>query len=208
MSSKKRLVSVYVLPPGSKPIVRVHCPEPTISAERLFKLCCDTIGLYEKSRKLFGLFRGMLHPVKKYASDERIALPVQSYPISVQKWSFDVTIETKLIRTDPVAIRLLALQYNSDFEMSKKKPSEDEIHQLKSFEDPNFQCYKQYLDCARTVHDYDWTTVQNVEVVKKVKLVSNVLQKESKVDLVCTPKKIIIVASKCDLCISKCTDFR
>jgi hypothetical protein len=199
MSSKKRLVSVYILPPGSKPIVRVQCPEPTIAAERLFKLCCDTIGLYEKSRKLFGLFRGMLHPVKKYASEERIALPVQSYPISIQKWSFDVALEVRLIRTDPIAIRLLALQYNSDLEMSKKNPNQDELQQLKLFEDPDFQCYKQYLDCARTIHDYDWTTVQNIEVVRKVKLVSNTLQKGSKVDLVCTPKKMIIVAGKVNI---------
>ena len=196
MNKNKRLASVYVLPPGSKPIVRVECPEQSIEAQRLFKLCCDTIQLYESSRRFFGLFRGLLHPVKKYGDSELIMLPVKTYPISIQKWSFDITQECRLIKTDPIAIRLLALQYKCDLEMKRKHPTSDQLNDLRSFEDPEFTCYKQYLDCARRILDYTWTVVLGVEVVQKVKLVTNILQKGSKVDLACTPKKLIIIGRR------------
>eukprot|EP00111_Clytia_hemisphaerica_P002781 TCONS_00007823-protein len=201
MNKNKRLVSVYVLPPGSKPIVRVECPEQSIEAQRLFKLCCDTIQLYESSRRFFGLFRGLLHPVKKYGDSELIMLPVKTYPISIQKWSFDIIQECRLIKTDPIAIRLLALQYKCDLEMKRKHPTKEQLTDLKSFEDPEFTCYKQYLDCARRILDYTWTVVLGVEVVQKVKLVTNILQKGSKVDLACTPKKLIIIGQSFDLAI-------
>ena len=190
----KRIVSVYVLPPGTKPIVRVECIEASISAQTLFKICCDKIGLYERSREFFALFRGLTHPVKKYATCEFVQVPVRTHPVSLQKWSFDLTMEMRFIRTDPVALQLLAVQYKIDLKMGRKHPTQEQLKELQNTIDLDFVCYKQYLDFVRRLQDYTWTLLQEVEVVKKVKLVSNILQKGSKVDLACTPKKMIIIA--------------
>lgn len=202
-SKKQRLISVYAFPTGSKPIVRVECLETSIGAERLFKICCDTIGLHEKSRPFFALFRGLTQLVKKYSPSERIQVPVKTHPISIQKWSFDLSMESRMIRTDPVALKLLTLQYKNDLEMGRKHPTKEQLRELKDVLDVNFMCYKQYVHLARCIHDYTWTLLQNVEVVNKVKLVSNILQKGSKVDLACTPKKMIIIGRKYLFCLNE-----
>ena len=203
----KQIVSVYVLPAGSKAIVRVECAETSILAQRLFKICCDSIGLYEKSRNFFALFCGLTHPVKKYATGECVQVPAKTLPISIQKWSFDLTMEVRLIRTDPIALRLLAVQYKSDLKMGRKHPTKEQLKELTDIEDPEFVCHKQYLDFVRRIHDYSWTLLKEVEVVKKVKLVSKILQKGSRVDLACTPKKMIIVARMCTSSLSSQDDL-
>lgn len=195
VSKPKRCVSVYTLPESSNPLVRVEVLKRCISAGWLFNTCCDTIGLYKNSRQFFALFRGLARPLKKYESQEHILVPVKTYPLSILRWSFDITLECKMIQTDPVALKLLALQYKSDVDNGIKTLVSQDLERLGECEDPQFMCYKQYVDIARTIEGYDSVTIRNVEVVEKVKFVSQVIAKGAKVDVVCNAKGMTFVSS-------------
>lgn len=191
----KRHICLWTLPRDSKPIVRVEVKCGEILCGSLFEIGCDTIGLNITSRSFFALFRGITYPTKKYESDEIIRLPCKA-AISIQKWCFDLTKEIKSIKTDAEAYRLLAFQFMFAVENGKIKLSAEDRERLEIHLDQDFPCYKQYVDIARTIEGYDSFTIQNVTVLKKVKLLKNVLQKGSKVNVVCNLKRLSLVSSK------------
>lgn len=194
--TSNRSVSVYTLPHTSIPLFRVEVSQNTISAGWLFDICCEHIGLYKQSRPFFALFRGMKCPIKKYEPDERIRIPVRAYPLALLRWSFDLALECKVIRTDPVALKLLTQQYKSDIENEMKTVSLEDRARLNKFDEPEFMCYKQYIQVARTIQDYDSVTIKDVEVVKKVKFVNQVIAKGEKVDVSCKTRGLTLLTSK------------
>ena len=190
----RRFVSLWILPPGSKPMVRVEVGTCLIKADKLFHIGCDTLGLCPKSRSFFGLFKCLLFPSKKYGTEEIIYLPCK-HTLSIQKWSFDIVAETRVIKTDQAAFRLLALQVTTDVDLKRMKPTEEEQNMLQELCDPQFFSHKQYVEAARHVKGYNTVTILDAVIVQKVKLISNVLQKGSKVDIICGTKKITFASS-------------
>ena len=191
----KKAICLWVLPRGSMPIIRVEVDTCLINADNLFKIGCDTLGLCVKSRNFFGLFKGLLYPTKKYGSEEIIYVPCK-HIISIQKWSFDIAAEVKIIKSDQAAFQLLASQVTTDIELRRMKPTPEEQQTLDELQDPEFFSPKQYIEAARKIEGYSTITILDVSIVKKVKLISNVLQKGTKVDITCSSKKITFKSSE------------
>lgn len=190
-----KAVCVWTLPSGSKPVVRVEVEDAKIITSRLFDIVCDTLQIFGRSRRFFGLFRGVSFPTKKYGNDETIYLPCK-VPVSIQKWSFDVKSEIRVIRTDPEAYRLLGLQVVADIELERFDATNEEIEELNEIRDSGFFSFKQFVDSARKLDGYSNMTIQDVEVVRKIKLVTNVLSKGTKINVICGPRKMTLVSSK------------
>ncbi|XP_065668662.1 uncharacterized protein LOC101241194 [Hydra vulgaris] len=196
----KKFISLWILPPGSKPIVRVETENGSISASRLFNIGCSTLELYESSKPCFGLFQGSMYPIKKYASMEIIILPCKTVT-TIQRWCFNVSMETKLIRVDPAAFRLLATQVSHEIKMGCFNLTEEEKETLESTIDPSFVTYKQYVVVARKIPDYGTMKFQNVEIVNSVKLLNNTLRKGLKIVLKVCPTTLMVLSPKTSISI-------
>ena len=191
----KKFISLWTLPPGSKPIVRVETDNSNISANRLFNIGCATLELYESSKPCFGLFQGSMYPIKKYAPTEVIVLPCKTVT-TIQRWCFNISVETKLIKVDPAAFRLLALQVSSEINIGSFTLTEDEKESLESTFDEKFVTYKEYVMVARKIADYGTIKFQNVEVVNSVKLVNNTLRKGLKIELKVCPTNLMVLSCR------------
>ena len=102
-----------------------------------------------------------------------------------------------MTRTDPVAFRLLAEQYKSDVILKlKSSPSLEVSEKLNECLQPDFLCYKQYVEIARQQPDYNYVTVPNVILTKRVKFFQQSLSKDQKVTLLLSPNRMDIVTGK------------
>lgn len=104
--------------------------------------------------------------------------------------------EIRVIRTDPEAYRLLGLQVVADIELERFDATKEEIEELNEIRDSGFFSFKQFVDSARKLDGYSNMTIQDVEVVRKIKLVTNVLSKGTKINVICGPRKMTLVSSK------------
>lgn len=191
-ASKSKL-SIWTLPQGSPPAVRVEVSHGKITASRLLQIVFDTLGVQERSRPFFSLFKGLDPPIKKYGEDEIIYTPCQSI-ISIQRWSFDATEEARAIKTDTASIRLLALQIKADIAARRLTLTSEEKEQLDKLVEPAFPCYKQYVDLARNMPSYATAVVKDARLVKSVRLRTQTLRKGNRIDIACSSKRMIIVA--------------
>ena len=190
-----KAICVWTLPSGSKPVVRVEVEDAKIVTSKLYEIVCDTLQIFGRSRRFFGLFRGVSFPTKKYGNDETIYLPCK-VSVSIQNWSFDVKSETRVIRTDTEAYRLLGLQVLVDIELQRFDATKEEIEELNEIRNSDFFSFKQFVDVARKLDGYSNITILDVEVVRKIKLVTNVLSKGTKINVTCSPRKMTLVSSK------------
>ena len=191
----KRKICVWTLPQGSSPAVRVEVAHGRIAASRLMQIVFDTLGVQERSRPFFGLFKGLDPPVKKFGEEEVIYTPCQSI-ISLLKWSFDPLEEARAIKTDVASIRLLALQVRADITAERFLPTAEEKEQLERLLEPKFPCYKQYVDFARSIASYGAVVVKDVRLMKNVRLRTQILRKGNKLDIACNSTKMIIITGK------------
>ena len=189
----KKVVCVWTLPVGTKPVVRVEIDGNHIKAQNLFEIGCNALGLCVKSRPFFALFRGTLNPTKKYGTEENIYIPCKA-ALTIQRWSFDVVAESAAIKTDPIAFRLIAMQIISDMENGKLKASREEMQRLKDYYDPKFVCHKQFVDEARKLSLYNSMAILDVEVMNNAKLITSTLEQGTKVGLVFNSRKMVIVS--------------
>ena len=185
-------VSIYTLPQGSPPAVRVEVTTGKIISSRLLKVFFDTVGLQERSRPFFGLFKGLDPPIRKIGDDETIYVPCR-YVISVRKWSFDPVREAKAIRTDVPSLRLLALEINADIVAGRLQPTSEEKEKLEEMLDPGFPSYKQFVEYARGIKGYGDVVTKDVALIKSINLKTQVIKKGSKIDIACSDKKMVII---------------
>ena len=88
----KKVLSVYTLPVGPNPVVRVEVDTHLIEAQKLYEIGCNALGLSHRSRTFFALFRGAEYPTKKYGTRESILVPCK-HTLTIQRWSFDLVVE-------------------------------------------------------------------------------------------------------------------
>ena len=79
-----------------------------------------------------------------------------------------------MIRTDPVAFQLIAMQTIAEIESGKLKIPKEELKELKSRYDPEFLCYKPFVDYARTLPDYNSMFILDVQVKVIYKLIKTI----------------------------------
>lgn len=188
----KRRISVWTLPQGSQPAVRVEVSQLSITASRLLRTVFDTLGIHEQSRPFFGLFKGLDPPTKKFGDEEIIHTPCRSV-ISIQKWSFDPVEEARAIKTDTASIRLLALQIKADIIAKRFTPSLEDREQLEQLLEPKFPCYKQYVDLARGHSCYGTVVVKDVKLMKNLRLQTQTLRRGHRIDIACNRTKMVII---------------
>ena len=188
----KRKICVWTLPQGSPPAVRVEVTLGKITASRLLEIVCDTLGIQRNSRPFFGIFKGLDPPIKKFGEEEVIYTPCQSV-ISILKWSFDPVEEARAIKTDMASIRLLALQIKADIAAGRFSPNSEEKEHLGQLLEPKFPCYKQYVEFARSVTSYGKIVVQDVRLLKNIRLKTQTIKRGNKIDIACESKKMIII---------------
>ena len=152
----------------------------------------DTVGLQERSRPFFGLFKGLDPQIRKIGDDETIYVPCR-YVISVRKWSFDPVREAKAIRTDVPSLRLLALEINADIVAGRLQPTSEEKEKLEEMLDPGFPSYKQFVEYARGIKGYGDVVTKDVALIKSINLKTQVIKKGSKIDIACSDKKMVII---------------
>lgn len=186
----KRHICVWTFPEGSTPAVRVLVEEGKIKADNLIRIAAKTLGIFESNLQFFGLFKGIERPLRKYGNNEMIYLPCKDI-ISIQKWSFDVAREKKLIKTDAGANRLFALQCKADLKAGWIKPKPEDIPVLQEYLNPEFLCEKQFVEKCQTLYGYasvNFTncTVQNDLSVKELKL-----SEGSSLTLIANPRGLI-----------------
>eukprot|EP00794_Sanderia_malayensis_P007179 gene7179-7985_t len=194
----RRKICVWTLPEGSPPAVRVEVTTGKITTKALIGVVFKTLDICESSRKFFGLFRGLDPPQKVYGDDEIIYLPCKSV-ISLQKWSFDPVEEAKAIKTDIASIRLLALQINADVRSRRLLPTLEQQQELAEYLDPEFPCYKQYVENARQIDGYGSIAIKDVKLVSNLKLKEEVVKKGHLVDIVCSERKLVVITDKKEL---------
>ena len=191
----KRKIAVWTLPQGSSPAVRVEVSGGRIIANRLLEITFDTLGIQGRSRPFFGLFKDLDPPTKKFGDDEIIYVPCKSV-ISLQKWSFDPIDEAKAIKTDVASIRLLALQIKADVNAGRLLLTTEEKDRMDELVDPEFPCYKQYVEFARGVELYGSVVIKDVKLVSNIRLKTQTIKKGHKIDIVCNNKKMIIMTGR------------
>ena len=200
--ASKRKICVWTLPQGSPPAVRVETTAGRIVASRLLEVTCETLGIHKNSRSFFGLFKGLDPPIKKFGEEEVIYTPCQNM-ISVLKWSFDPIAEARAIKTDMASIRLLALQVNADIAAGRFCPNNEAKEHLEQLLEPRFPCYKQYVDLARSISSYGTVVVQDVKLLKNVRLKTLTIRKGNKIDIACESKRMIIITGDISVVILK-----
>lgn len=191
----KRKIAVWTLPQGSSPAIRVEVSGGRIIASRLLEIAFDTLGIQERSRPFFALFKDLDPPTKKFGEDEIIYVPYKSV-ISLQKWSFDPIDEAKAIKTDVASIRLLALQINADINSGRLPLTAEEKVRMDELMDPEFPCYKQYVEFARSVESYGSVVIKDVKLVSNIRLKTQTIKKGHKIDIVCNNRKMIIITGR------------
>ena len=88
------------------------------------------------------------------------------------------------------------MQIIAEIESGKLKIPKDEMKELKDRYDPDFLCYKQFVEYARTLPDYNSMFILDVQVMNEAKLRKTKLEKDSKVDLILNAKKLTITSGK------------
>lgn len=188
-------LSVWTIPVGKVPAVRIEVQGKIIKSEKVFQLACNSLGLFKVSRKFFALFRGVLNPTKKYGTQESLCLPYKG-TLTIQRWCFDLVSEVAILKTDAVAFCLIAKQIISDIENKKMKITEEETEQLKLICEDEFLCYKQFIEEARKLPGYNSMTLQNVEVANECQFVNTTIEEGTKVDIVINSRRIQMTSGK------------
>jgi hypothetical protein len=170
----KQHICVWTFPEGSTPAVRVLVEEGKIRADNLIRIAAKTLGIFECNIQFFSLFKGIEHPIRKYGNNEMIYLPCKDI-ISIQRWSFDVPREKKLLKTDAGANRLFALQCKADIKAGRIKSKPEDIPILQEYLNPDFPCEKQFVEKCQSLFGYGSVhftscTVQSDLSVKQLKL--------------------------------------
>ena len=183
-------ICVWTMPEGSVPAVRVAVDRGKILAGDLLAIVAETLEIHNSSREFFALFRDIEYPTKKYGHDEMLYLPCRDI-ISIQRWSFDLTREKKVLTTDAGAHRLLWLQCMEDVRCGRLKPKAEHAPLLEEYSNPAFPCEKQYVDVCRSLDGYGnvyfpGCTVQSDLSVKELKV-----KEGTKVNLVAGRRGIV-----------------
>lgn len=111
------------------------------------------LGLKPQSIALFGLSIGPLDCPSKILKDTD-AVPVGG-DFSFHRWCFHTTKETKLCRQDEVAMHLIFCEAKFNYDqMTKLRPSSEQLEELESFLDPAFTVERQFVELMRTVPGY------------------------------------------------------
>ncbi len=113
--------------------------------------------------------------------------------IALLKWSFDPVEEAKCIKTDAASIRLLALQIEADIKSGRLVPTKEQQAELEEYIDPDFPCYKQYVECARSVELYGSVAAKDVRLGSNLRLKEETVKKGNRVDIVCCRRKLIVI---------------
>ena len=192
---RKDKISVWTLPEGSQPAVRVQVDGGRILAEDLLQIVGRTLEIRASSLQLFGLFRGIENPTKKYGNNEMIYLPCR-YVISIQKWSFDIAREQKLLKTDAGAMRLICIQCIEDIRSARLKPKPEHIPLMEEYRNPAFPCDKQYVELCQKMFGYGYVVLNNCTVRNDLKVKDVRLREGMKVDLIANRRGLMIKSRK------------
>lgn len=192
---RKDKISVWTLPEESQPAVRVQVDGGRILAEDLLQIVGRTLEIRASSLQLFGLFRGIENPTKKYGNNEMIYLPCR-YVISIQKWSFDIAKEQKLLKTDAGAMRLICIQCIEDIRSGRLKPKPEHIPLMEEYRNPAFPCDKQYVELCHKMFGYGYVVLNNCTVQNDLKVKDVRLREGMKVDLILNRRGLMIKSRK------------
>ena len=191
----RKKLCVWLLPNGSPPAVRVAAYDYKMPCSVVFNTACKAIGLQERSKPFFALFKGLDPVTKKYGTEENVYLPCK-FLVSIQKWCFDIVAEARVIKTDAVAFRMIAHQISADLKSGRWKLSQEDEDMLADSIDTNFMCHKQYVELARTLPEYDTVSIIGVVLTADLKLKRQTVKKDTVMDVVCSDRKMKLITGK------------
>ena len=122
------------------------------NAKQVKEAVARRLELKPSSLQLFGLFLGPLGSPRRVLEDDE-TIPVGA-SLTFQRWSFDVEQESRLVRHDDVAIRLLYSEARFYLDQEKIEPNETQRHELESLSDPMFPTERQFLELVQTIPGY------------------------------------------------------
>lgn len=191
----KRHICVWTYPEGSTPAVRVLVEEGKIRGEHLLRIAAKTLNIFECNLQFFGLFKGIERPTKKYGNNEMIYLPCKDI-ISIQRWSFDVPREKKLLKTDAGALHVLAVQCKSDLKAGRIKPKPEDIPILQEYANPKFPSDKQFVEKCQTLLGYASIHFTDCTVQSDISVKDLSLEEGTDLDVVANPRGITFKTGK------------
>ena len=198
---RKNKICVWTYPEGSQPAVRVQVDKGKILAEDLLAIVGKTLEIHESSLQFFALFRGIEHPTKKYGNNEMLYLPCGDV-ISIQRWSFDLEREKKLLKTDAGALRLLCIQCMEDVKTGRIKTKAEHLPLLEEYSNPTFPCEKQYVEVCQTLHGYGHVYFSSCVVQSDLSVKELKLKQGTKVMLVTSRRGIVFKTGECGMGLS------
>ncbi|KAK3696736.1 hypothetical protein QZH41_013091, partial [Actinostola sp. cb2023] len=138
---------------------------------------------------------GIRHPLKKYGNNEVIYLPCKDI-LSIQRWSFDIPREKKLLRTDAGANRVYALQCKADIKAGRIKPMPEDIPQLHEYLNPAFPSDKQFIEKCQTLVGYGSIHFPDCVVQSDVSVKELTLKEGTDLLLVASPRELMFKTEK------------
>lgn len=122
------------------------------TAKQVKEAVAKRLELKSSSLQLFGLFLGPLGSPRRVLEDDE-TIPVGA-SLTLQRWSFDVEQESRLVRHDDAAIRLLYTEARFYLDQGKIEPNDTQRHDLESLSDPMFPTERQFLELVQTIPGY------------------------------------------------------
>ncbi|XP_032223032.2 uncharacterized protein LOC116604582 [Nematostella vectensis] len=191
----KNRICVWTFPEGSTPAVRVSVDDRKIRADDLLHISGNALGVLECNLQFFGLFKGIEHPIRKYGNNEMIYLPCNDI-ISFQRWSFDITREKKLLKTDAGALHVLAVQCKDDIKKGRIKPKPHDVPLLQEYLDPAFPCEKQFIEHCQNLYGYASVHIPKCVVQSDLSVKDLKLSEGSNILVIANPRGLIYKTEK------------
>ena len=149
-------------------VVKVQHYAEKIHVKDLLTAVTRALLIQEDNIKLFAIFEGpLLYPLRKLDENYELYLPFEK-SLSIQKWSFDVEMEKKAVKSDMAALQLLRFQALSDIQAARLHPSGEEMEKLQDCSDDSFRVDHQFMGIIYSLKDYGSVTTENCEVLTEM----------------------------------------